>query len=457
MRQITVRASWAIPLLLSGCLLGAIVAVLVLGNRVDSLDPDAGESADADPSASLVFVQVEERVVSDEIRFRVNVFVEEEEQSLPAGLSGVVTDVFVSQDTAIEPLRPILEINGRPLFVVVTPFGFYRDIRSGDTGPDVEALQALLNSAGHELTVDGDFGPKTQAALASWYSDHGYDAPTGSADDRDVRAARDQVDLAQRAVDEAKRTKTELTAEQTRLKAADPPETERLAEVEAALRAADPAIKDAQRALRSARETLADTLGESRAILRQSEFWALGEPPRPLTSVSVEVGTELDPGGQPLGTRRPDQLKLLGSVASSDSLLLQIGQTVEVSDNVAEQTHSATITDLQYSEGTSSTVTLAMPVGSELSADRSYGVRTIEAEESVPSTAVPVTAVGQGPDGEFFVILETDDGAVQVPVTTGASARGWVVVDDPTGQVVPGRRVAAGIGSESEESGDEDS
>jgi len=449
------RTGWAAPLLLSGCLLGAIVAVLVLGNRIDSADPEAGESEDADSSPSLVFVEVEQRAVSDEVTFRASVILEEELQELPLGLSGVVTDVFVEPAAVIESLRPILEVNGRPLFVVETAFPFYRDIAWRDTGPDVEALQRLLSSAGHPVAVDGDFGPKTQAALAAWYAQHGYEAPTGPADDRTVTAARDAVNLAERSHNDAKRTKTDLQAEQARLKASDSPDAERLEEVESQLGKIDQTIDDALLALARARSDLADTLGESRAVLLQAEFWALSEPLRPFTALSVEVGTVLDPGGQALGTRRPDELKLRGDVAATDALLLEIGQSVEVLDNVGGETYSASVSDLDFGGQESSTiVTLAMAGGTELSADRSYGVRTLDAEETPASTAVPVTAVGQTPDGEFFVLLETDGGPLQVPVSAGASARGWVAIDDPSGQVVPGRRVAAGIGSDAQNADD---
>lgn len=455
MSSTTGRTAWALPLVLSGCLLGAIVAVLVLGNRVDSLNPEGGEPGDADPSTSLIFVEVEERIVSDEVTFRVNVRVESETQLLPQGLGGVVTAVFIEPDTTIEPLRPLLEINGRPLFLVEASFPFYRDIGWRDTGPDVEALQSLLNAAGHPVTVDGDFGPETQAALSAWYAQHGYEAPSGSADARTVTAARDTAEAADRAHNEAKRAKTELVAEKTRLAAAEQSDAERLAEIETELRAADRAVDDAKRALARARTDLAATLGESRSVLRQSEIWAISEPLPPFTSVSVEVGTELDPAGQELGTRRPDQLMLIGDVAAADALLLEIGQIVEVLDNVGGEAYSAAISDLEFSgEGTTTVVTLVMPGGSDLPADRSFGVRTLESEGAQASTAVPVTAVGQTPDGEFFVLLETDDGPLQVPVTAGASARGWVAVEDPSGQVAPGGRVAAGIGTGDESSDD---
>src|SRR5579885_3058111 len=44
---------------------------------------------------------------------------------------------------------------------------------SGSTGSAVKALQRQLNAHGASLTVDGDFGPATQAAVKSFQSSHG--------------------------------------------------------------------------------------------------------------------------------------------------------------------------------------------------------------------------------------------------------------------------------------------
>lgn len=48
-----------------------------------------------------------------------------------------------------------------------------KQIRKGDSGPDVSTLQTILNSLGYKCgTVDGIFGSKTDAAIRSFQSDH---------------------------------------------------------------------------------------------------------------------------------------------------------------------------------------------------------------------------------------------------------------------------------------------
>lgn len=48
-----------------------------------------------------------------------------------------------------------------------------RALRLGDTGDDVKALQIRLANRGLTLKVDGDFGPKTEAAVEVFQKNHG--------------------------------------------------------------------------------------------------------------------------------------------------------------------------------------------------------------------------------------------------------------------------------------------
>lgn len=46
-------------------------------------------------------------------------------------------------------------------------------LRTGSKGPDVVKLQAMLNSDGADLKVDGIFGPKTRAAVQAYQKSNG--------------------------------------------------------------------------------------------------------------------------------------------------------------------------------------------------------------------------------------------------------------------------------------------
>jgi peptidoglycan hydrolase-like protein with peptidoglycan-binding domain len=45
--------------------------------------------------------------------------------------------------------------------------------QEGSTGENVRSVQYLLNAHGSNLAVDGDFGPKTDAAVRAFQADHG--------------------------------------------------------------------------------------------------------------------------------------------------------------------------------------------------------------------------------------------------------------------------------------------
>ncbi|PRB07711.1 hypothetical protein CQ042_20190 [Microbacterium sp. MYb62] len=72
----------------------------------------------------------------------------------------------------------LIEVNTRPVHVVASPFAFFRDIGFGDEGADVRALQQALVNSGRLASADGTYGPQTARAVARWYQDAGYKAPT---------------------------------------------------------------------------------------------------------------------------------------------------------------------------------------------------------------------------------------------------------------------------------------
>jgi peptidoglycan hydrolase-like protein with peptidoglycan-binding domain len=108
----------------------------------------------------------------------------------PAALTGVVTSVDRSAGDTLSPGSVPFRVNGRPVFVLEGAFAFYRDIRPGDEGDDVLALQKGLLAAGYALgRPDGKYGPRTQAAVRSMYRSAGYAAPEVAVGTLDAAAA----------------------------------------------------------------------------------------------------------------------------------------------------------------------------------------------------------------------------------------------------------------------------
>ncbi|WP_390228794.1 peptidoglycan-binding protein [Gryllotalpicola reticulitermitis] len=95
----------------------------------------------------------------------------------PDGLA-VVTGTPTTTGATVTAAQVVLEINGRPVIALPGSFRFYRDLRVGDSGPDVRQLQAALRDAGFSVAIDGRFGPGTEQAVRALYQRTGYPVPT---------------------------------------------------------------------------------------------------------------------------------------------------------------------------------------------------------------------------------------------------------------------------------------
>ncbi len=86
----------------------------------------------------------------------------------PGDTAEVVTTLPTSAGAEVQPGQAVAAFDGRPLLVLPSRLAMYRDLKPGDTGPDVSAIQAALWVAGHPIPSSeaGRFGPDTQSAVA---------------------------------------------------------------------------------------------------------------------------------------------------------------------------------------------------------------------------------------------------------------------------------------------------
>ena len=72
----------------------------------------------------------------------------------------------------------VSEVSGRPVFAVPTFLPLYRDLRMGDKGEDVKALQRMLRDIGlYKGEIDGVLGSGDIQAISYLYTRAGYKAP----------------------------------------------------------------------------------------------------------------------------------------------------------------------------------------------------------------------------------------------------------------------------------------
>lgn len=182
--------------------------------------PDERAASTEAPEAGPVAVPVESRTVRSGLVGRATILFEDA-LGLEAGAGGggeggggggagtVVTTAPPDVGTEVGSGEAVFAVAGRPTLVLTGRLPAWRDMVGGDTGPDVEQLQAALVELGRltEQQADGTYGAATASAIEAVYAAAGYPAPErpdGSADALDT--AIDSLDAAEQALAQARRS-----------------------------------------------------------------------------------------------------------------------------------------------------------------------------------------------------------------------------------------------------------
>lgn len=95
----------------------------------------------------------------------------------PSGVArAIVTATPISVGHRLTAGAVIIELSGRPLFVLPGARPSYRDLSTGDSGADVTQLQKGLRAAGYPTQVTGTFDSQTGSSVSAMYAKHGYTA-----------------------------------------------------------------------------------------------------------------------------------------------------------------------------------------------------------------------------------------------------------------------------------------
>ncbi len=207
-RRILISAS--VSMAVAGALL---VTGWLVARRTQSPEQAAADAAP--PKASWVTAKVEFRVLSrtvitrGDVRSEVTVDV-----GVPASVQGdpVVTEVDVAVGDEVGEGTRVIEVSGRPIFVLQGGVPVYRTLRPGASGTDVAALQAALGRLGFEPDTDGVFGAATAAAVTEFYEQAGYEpVPASTTETADLADAEQRVTDAEQAVTSAQRAVAEAS------------------------------------------------------------------------------------------------------------------------------------------------------------------------------------------------------------------------------------------------------
>ncbi|GGQ26287.1 peptidoglycan-binding protein [Streptosporangium pseudovulgare] len=228
---------------------GALAGVLLIagagwavGTRLRS--PAEEAALRRPPKPSLVTAPVERVRLTSTVVVRGTL---EYGSPLAITLAGVVGGDDTAQRVTRAP-RPgrltegglLMEVNGRPVFVLAGRVPMHRTIVPGAKGADVRQLQRTLRRLGHAAPVTGVFDRATIAAVTRFYARKGYTAQ------RPALEARERRETLRKAVRTARQT---LAAESQALDAAGDvaPQKTRAANARADLKAAERELDAADR------------------------------------------------------------------------------------------------------------------------------------------------------------------------------------------------------------------
>ena len=176
-------------------LLGLAGGAWFVGSRLQS--PAQAAAKAGAPPASLISVLVELRVLSATLIIRGDVHAGRSVAvSAPASVAGspVVTGVFVKTGDQVAEGQRVVEVSGRPVFVLAGDVPVYRELRPGMTGADIAQLQTALVRLGCAAETDGTYGPATKLCVAVLYDGSGYVPTLSSATEvADLAAAQQLV------------------------------------------------------------------------------------------------------------------------------------------------------------------------------------------------------------------------------------------------------------------------
>ncbi|MFE2555129.1 peptidoglycan-binding protein [Streptomyces sp. NPDC059352] len=425
----------------------------------------------APPPADLLTAAVERRVLRETVVLRGTVVAGQTVPVAPvaAGADGgapVVTKTPGAVGAAVRAGQVILEISGRPLFVLPGRLPVYRDLKPGATGDDVAQLQTALAGLGFGRGGDeeGTFGAGTKEAVEGFYATAGYE-PRPAVDDvgAGVDAASDAVTAAERAVDDARDAVAENKDE---------------AQKKNLRKARDRAVED----LEKARTALDKAWAVAGPMVPAGEVVFVERFPARIASTAVRPGS---PVSGTLMTLSSGRLLAQGYLQDHQKGMVRPGQKVRVVDEVtgveltAEvETVASTPTAAAAKQGGgqgegqgrsedgaapangptgSGFLFTAMPDEEIPPALAGQDVRlTIEAASTDgEALVVPVTAVSAGADGTTVVTVVDGSGRhTPVEVRTGTLGDGYVeVVPLTAGSLTEGAEVITGIASTSADQG----
>ncbi|MEU5372833.1 peptidoglycan-binding protein [Streptomyces sp. NPDC005951] len=294
----------------------------------------------------------------------------------------------------------LVEVSGRPIFMLQGDLPAYRDLMRGLSGPDVSQLQRALAGVGYSSNGDapGVFGPGTEQAVIRFYRAIGYSPVTMGS---------------------------------------EPPE--------------EP--QDGQKPPQG--QKAGDRATQRGSVVPLSEVAFIGSSTARIEAVEAKVGSEAE--GTLLSVTS-GSLMIDGAVASYEKGLVRVGQSVQILDETTGKQATGTVTavakaptkaeDGEPEHNGDSYAVRIKPAG-KLPADfngAEVRLTIVAASSEGKVLAVPSSAISAGADGLTTVTVRTGKKERRVAVQVGMTGDGYVqVILENSGSLSLGDRVVVGV------------
>lgn len=424
-----------------------LVVGLAAGRFVTSPAQVAADAAPPEPTvltASVEFGTVASTQASDaEIRATGTMTV------FPAPPSGedkaVVSAIHVLRGDKVEAGDALVDVAGRPTFVMKGQIAAYRTLGPGMSGPDVAQLQSGLRSAGYSIpSSEGSFSSSTKSAVEAFYRDRGYPVLLVGKDE--VEAATESARSAERSLAAANRTLTRARRDFDRATAtpdAGVPMPNRDG-IEDATVARDEAREDLTRAAQS----LAEARRAAGPQVRLGEVVFVKKLPAEVVQVDLKAGANVGDGAIKLAA---GEISAVAQFQTPQTELMEKGNpaTIFTDDGTQLEGSVASMRDLGNRDGGEVTEVVVKPGKPFKRSLLGSDVRiNVEVTRSAAKTLmVPEAAIVTGADGTSRVRVQDVSGEFRdVDVIVGADGDGMVGVTAHQGaQLSEGEQVVIGI------------
>jgi peptidoglycan hydrolase-like protein with peptidoglycan-binding domain len=383
----------------------------------------------------------------------------------------VVTAIYVKPGETIRPGQVLVQVSGRPLIALPGAFPAYRDLKPGDSGPDVRQLQQGLAALGYYTTApDGQFGQETKDAVTRMYQALGYEVPTtggpGDAGDRAaLMSASNAVTNAARAVNDMKR---QIAAQPTATPAANSPSGSTATATAASTPGGEPLsvqLTYLGQALGRAISEQQDLIAHTGPELPAAEVAFVPRFPAVVSAIGGTVGAVIS-GTAPLLTISSGRLVVTGQMDPSQARLLRVGMPARLDSQLLSASATGTVSAIgqltvpsatangqaggSSADGGAGAPYVPVTVTPSQQLTPAWGGQDVEvtvtsAKTSGKVLAVPVAALTTSSDEQTVVTRVDPDGATtEVAVRVGVSVDGFVQVIPIGGGLRPGDSVSVG-------------